>query len=247
MEKLLTVGQLREQLQVDRMTIYRMLNSGRLKGVKVGGQWRFRDEDIRHLLADAPAGGAALPAGETSLPIPCLQAMQQLFSEAAEVAAVAIDPNGNALTEVTNGCEFCAMIRSTETGSRLCSQSWARLADGQDSHPRLHRCHAGLLYARTTIYVDGKPLAAVVAGQAVSDSEYAAGPTEALASVAAACALPLPRLQAAFATVHHLDQRQMDKALHLLRILGVAACRIGSERQRLVSKLDRIAEISTEK
>jgi hypothetical protein len=68
-----------------------------------------------------------------------------------------------------------------------------------------------------------------------------------LAELAEACAIALPRLQEAYPTIHRLDHARMDKMLHLLRILGVAACRIGSERQRLVTKLDRIAQITMER
>ena len=246
MEKLLTVRQLQERLQVDRMTIYRMLASGRLNGVKVGGQWRFREEDTRHLIAPGTDASGEHPARQPALPLPCLQAMQQLFSEAAEVAAVVADRDGLALTEFTNSCAFCNLILASAAGRQRCAKSWAALADGIDSAPRLHRCHAGLLYARTTIHVDGVPLAAVFAGQALSDADPAQAQPQRFAELAEACALPLPRLQEAYPTIHRLDRAQMDKMIHLLRILGLAACRIGSERQRLVAKLDRISQITME-
>jgi excisionase family DNA binding protein len=245
-ERFLTVRQLEERLQVDRMTIYRMLGSGRLNGVKVGGQWRFREEDVTHLVAPQSGVRGVPPSRQPTLPLPCLQAMQQLFSEAAEVAAVVVDQQGQPLTDFTNDCAFCNLILASEAGHRRCVKSWAALADRADSATRLHRCHAGLHYARTTIYVDGKPLAAVVAGQALADSDPAEVQPERLAELAEACALPLPRLQEAYSTIHRLDRPRLDRMLHLLRILGVAACRIGNERQRLVAKLDRIAEITLE-
>lgn len=246
MEKLLTVRQLQERLQVDRMTIYRMLGSARLKGVKVGGQWRFREEDIRHVVAPGSDVSSEHPAGQPTLPLPCLQAMQELFSEAAEVAAVVVDREGEPLTEFSNGCAFCDLIWASKTGRQRCARSWAALAEGVDSAPRLHRCHAGLLYARTIIHVDNKPLAAVIAGQALSDTDPDEGQPERLAELAEVCSIPLPRLQEAYTTIHRLDHAHLDKMLHLLRILGVAACRIGGERQRLVAKLDRIAQITME-
>ncbi|MCX6032647.1 MAG: PocR ligand-binding domain-containing protein [Chloroflexi bacterium] len=241
-ERFLTVRQLEERLQVDRITIYRMLSSGRLNGVKVGGQWRFREEDIRQVIAPQSDVSGAPSSSQPTLPLPCLQAMQQLFSEAAEVAAVVVDPQGQPLTDFTNDCAFCNLILASEAGRRRCIKSWAALADGVDSAPRLHRCHAGLLYGRTTIHVEGNPLAAVIAGQALSDTDQATG----LAELAEACALSLPRLQEAYATIHRLDHAHLDKMLRLLRILGVAACRIGSERHRLVARLDRIAQITME-
>jgi excisionase family DNA binding protein len=247
MEKLLTVRQLQEQLQIDRMTIYRMLNSGRLNGVKVGGQWRFREEDVRTVVSPQPDIRLEQVEERPTLPLPCLEAMQQLFSEAAEVAAVVIDADGQLLTEFSNTCAFCSLILASATGRQRCSRWWTALADGVDGSPRLHRCHAGLTYSRASIHVDGRPLAAVIAGQAMLDTESPEPDHERLAELAAACDIPLSRLEETYATIHRLDRAHMDRMLHLLRILGLAACRIGSERQRLVNKLDRIAQITTER
>ena len=41
MAELLTTKQLEDLLKIDRITVYRMLNDGRLKCVKIGNQWRF--------------------------------------------------------------------------------------------------------------------------------------------------------------------------------------------------------------
>ena len=46
MDTLLTTRQLEDLLQVDRVTIYRMLDDGRLQGFKFGSQWRFSREAI---------------------------------------------------------------------------------------------------------------------------------------------------------------------------------------------------------
>jgi excisionase family DNA binding protein len=246
MEKYLTVRQLQEQLQVDRITIYRMLNSGRLNGVKVGGQWRFHAEEVQRLFSADPVPASDPAAPQPTLPLPCLHAMQQLFSEAAGVAAVVVDPDGAPLTDFTNVCSFCNLSVASEVGHRRCAKSWAALSDGMDSAPRLHRCHAGLAYARTTIHVEGKPLAAVIAGQVIYDDEAQHGQPERLAELASACAIPLASLDAAYSSIHRLDHAGMNKMLHLLAILGVAACRIGAERQRLVAKLDKIAQITME-
>ncbi len=94
MDRLFTVRQLQERLQVDRVTIYRMLQNGRLTGVKVGGQWRFREEDLQQVITSKSMTDQALSAWESSLPLPCLHAMGELYREAAELAAVVVDPQG---------------------------------------------------------------------------------------------------------------------------------------------------------
>jgi excisionase family DNA binding protein len=57
MEKntLLTVGEVAHYLHVVTMTVYRMINRGDLKAVKVGRVWRVRWQDIERYL-DRPAG-----------------------------------------------------------------------------------------------------------------------------------------------------------------------------------------------
>ncbi len=52
MEDLLTTREVQELLKVDRITIYRMLQDGRLHGMKIGQQWRFpkRVERLLHAI-----------------------------------------------------------------------------------------------------------------------------------------------------------------------------------------------------
>lgn len=249
LENLFTVRQVQDLLQVDRITIYRMLSSGRLVGVKIGGQWRFREQDIRHLLAARPEAPAPQPAtaSETLLPFPCVEAMGELFAEAAAVAMVVTDLDGLALIPCKNACAFCELIQSTEAGARLCQAARATLAHSHERLPRLQPCHAGLLCAQVQITLDGKPVAVALAGQVLPAEQLAGGHDEQLGRLAEATGIPLARLQAAFPSVHRLDQEQMEKMLRLLKTLGVAICRIGSERQRLVTKLERIAEITAQR
>jgi len=51
LDPLLTVEQLAKYFNVDRFTIYRLLAQKRLPGLKVGGQWRFKQETIEAWLA----------------------------------------------------------------------------------------------------------------------------------------------------------------------------------------------------
>ena len=97
MDDLLTTRQLQDLLQVDRITIYRMLNDGRLQGFKVGGQWRFSRQEIESWLREQrvdweqagepePSEGAALPSRVLSLS--CVRAIQGVCAEALELGMV---------------------------------------------------------------------------------------------------------------------------------------------------------------
>ena len=53
MPALLTTKAVQQLLNVDRSTIYRMAEAGRLPAIKVGRQWRFHTEAIEQWLRTA--------------------------------------------------------------------------------------------------------------------------------------------------------------------------------------------------
>lgn len=70
-----------------------------------------------------------------------LQFFQDKFSEYFDVAAIIVDDDGIQITEPSSFSDFCLMIRSTEKGLRLCTNSkkklYSKIADGKPSH---HTC-----------------------------------------------------------------------------------------------------------
>lgn len=50
MEKLLNTKEVCEILGVSLRSLYRYINSGMLKAVKVGKVWRFKEEDIKEFI-----------------------------------------------------------------------------------------------------------------------------------------------------------------------------------------------------
>jgi excisionase family DNA binding protein len=146
-ETLLTARQLQQRLQVDRITIYRLIANGRLKGVKVGGQWRFREEDVKELVAGGPAPSDKQASLKPALPLSSLEAVQRLFSTAAGVAVLLVDAHGEPLTGIANPSSFCTLLQTSEACRSRCIASWWAMTHKPARAPRLHRCHAGLLGA----------------------------------------------------------------------------------------------------
>lgn len=56
---ILTLKELAETLKVTERTVMRMLQSGQLRGVKIGGQWRFNGSEIDRLFFPDSEGAAA--------------------------------------------------------------------------------------------------------------------------------------------------------------------------------------------
>lgn len=252
MDTLLTTRQLQQLLQVDRITIYRMLADGRLKGIKVGGQWRFPRQEIERWLQEKrglPAAGrpeaeAATPSPQP-LPLSCVRAIQDILAEALGIAVITTAPDGLPLTAISNSCAFCSLILSTEEGRRRCQASW-REATLRSASPHPLTCHAGLRYLSGRIEVHGEFVAAIHAGQFVgSPEDVRSGWDERLRELSAAIGVPAEDLAAALPSVRVLGE---DRQKPLPRLIGRVAAtfsEIGEERLNLLGRLQRIAEMTT--
>ena len=58
--KILTVSELAEHLNVHRITIYRLLKNGSLPGFKIGRVWRFDLNEITAWMASGKSAGARI-------------------------------------------------------------------------------------------------------------------------------------------------------------------------------------------
>lgn len=250
-DDLLTAKQLQDLLQVDRITIYRMLDDGRLRGFKVGGQWRFSRRDIEAWLQEQRAGSSRTaplsPPSETAessspvLPLTCIQAIQAVCAEALDVAIVTAGLDGAPLAGVDNSCRFCDLILSTEPGRLRCAASWRQRPDGQ-----VRPCHAGLHCVSFPVTVGGQPVAIATACQFAAPAPAGAGPAwqPDLPGLAAALGLDEADLRAAVDTVRLIPEDQLPRVLRLMRRVAGTFSEIGQERVKLLGRLEKIAEMS---
>jgi len=166
MSDFLTAKQVIEIVKIDRTTLYRMLKDGRLKGVKIGSQWRFDKDEVNRLISGIPIPEDDLAKDfENVIPINCVLPIQDVIAEIADIGVVVADKNGEQLTEISNSCKFCELIRSSEKGLEACNSSWKKLTEIEGNQPKFTACHAGLQYARTMIHNDGDEYAMLIAGQ----------------------------------------------------------------------------------
>src|SRR5512136_748775 len=132
MSDMLTAKEMQDLLQVDRSTIYRMAEAGRLPAIKVGKQWRFPGDQVEIWLKSQAAvpvgfppltnGGAdlalltrdfaalvqdAAPARDfapltrdfaSTLPLDCVQLIQDAFAETLGVTLITADLEGQPIT-----------------------------------------------------------------------------------------------------------------------------------------------------
>jgi len=250
MDELLTARQVQDLLKVDRTTVYRMLRDGRLTGVKIGQLWRFSRQEV-----DAFVTGIHLPEARDEkrdstlctqvLPMHCVQAIQDVFAEVAQVGCITTAPNGEPVTKISNSCRFCSLILSTNAGREGCIASWRRLAERPEQKPKFADCHAGLRHAYARIEVDGQFIATLIAGQFRTDLLGEVEEQRRIQRLADSCSLDPKALADAARELPALDERKRQQISGWLERVAQTFSDIGRERAELMNRLRRIAAIST--
>ncbi|HZU85948.1 MAG TPA: PocR ligand-binding domain-containing protein [Anaerolineaceae bacterium] len=166
MENLFTTKQVIELLKVDRITVYRMLQDGRLKAVKIGQQWRFPRSEVERLLSgepSAPAGGAV--PSNSPLPVHCIQTVQNLFSDVSQLSAVLVSLEGEPITQTSQKCAFCSLVQGCPSGLDACQNSWRDFAAAALKGETRFTCHAGLDYTGALVEDNGQPVGLFLIGE----------------------------------------------------------------------------------
>ncbi len=171
MDDLLTTRQVQEILKVDRITVYRMLNDGRLKGVKIGQQWRFPAKEVERMIGVKLPADTGTPVNpDPNFPAHCVQTIQDLFAEISQISAVVIDMQGNPLTQISHPTQFCQMLLASPSGANACRSSWqsfARDSIAVNGAPgaKFFTCQAGLQYVGAPIFDKDQQIGLFLAGQ----------------------------------------------------------------------------------
>ena len=246
MDDLLTGKQLQDLLHIDRTTIYRMLNDGRLTGIKVGGQWRFSRKEVESLLSGTRPSEVRSPTLSTDvLPLHCVQSIQGVFAEIADVGSVTTTPDGEPLTTISNPCAFCTLILNSESGRRACAESWRKLAEKPELRQGFATCHAGLQYTSAPIEVNGAVIAMLIAGQFYTRLPDAAEEATRVLELAEVHGVDPEALSEAAHDIPVLDDAKLARIGGWLKTVAHTFEDIGHERAALMNRLRRIAAMST--
>jgi excisionase family DNA binding protein len=201
-QSLLTARQVQTMFCVDRSTVYRMAEDGRLPAIKIGRQWRFRPEEIERLLVASP-GAAMLNGTPPALPASAA-AVVEIAADLLGVMMVAADMHGRPLTGVANPPRWFAARADDPASFADCVAEWKALADKPDFEPQFHTGQLGFQCARAYIRSGTSLVGMVLAGGVAppghdSDGLYHLDATQrgrvltALPKVAAALSRSLPR------------------------------------------------------
>ena len=161
-QSLLTARQVQTMFGVDRSTVYRMAEDGRLPALKIGRQWRFRPEEIERLLVASPAT-ATLNGSPPALPASAA-AVVEVAADLLGVMMVAADMHGRPLTDVANPSRWFAARADDPASLADCVAEWKMLADEPDFEPQFLTGQLGFQCARAYIRSGTSLVGTVLAG-----------------------------------------------------------------------------------
>lgn len=253
----LTTRQLQEILHVDRTTIYRMADDGRVPAVKVGSQWRFPRRAIENWLKtqnDASVAADAVVTGDSAgsnsigqridklLPAECVLKILDAFADLLGVTLVLTNLDGEPLLPYSNLKGLLRLVVQTADGRELCEGDWAALAASPSVMPEYVPGRLGLLHTRGLVRV-GSEIKAMVVAAGIAPEAWPPDDRQ-IARIAELLDMDEKHLLAEAANVHRLeaDGRQIVLT-HVQRVADIIA-HIISERNLLFSRLQHIADLS---
>lgn len=244
MESFLTTKQVQDLFKIDRITVYRMLQDGRLKGVKIGNQWRFPQQEVERLLSGGPVEVSVSEENDSVFPIHCVQTIQNLFTSVSKCSALIIDQNGNQVTQISQPGPVCQVLMASEKGKELCKSSWSKIADQAKNRSEIFTCAAGLNYFGSIILNQNKKQGVFLAGEFYLQESDEMQITAVLRQTARECEIDAQELMEAAAKVRRLSVEEQQHLSHQPEAAAMAVESILSERTAFMQRLQQIANLT---
>lgn len=166
---LLSARQVQDILQIDRSTVYRMAETGRLPAFRIGKQWRFPAEEILAVVSDIPNRSDAPPRSEPATGVDRAKA-DAVIGVAAELLGVMMvltDMDGQPINSIANPCPWFLEHGQDPEVMAVCIDEWRQLADDNHFEPEFEIGEAGFECARAFIR-SGRELTGMVLAGGVS-------------------------------------------------------------------------------
>lgn len=248
MTTFLTTQDVQALLHVDKSTVYRMADDGRLPGVKVGRQWRFPADQIADQLGipttPTPSSfdsGSSLPHLTDLVDDDAVRTITELLADLYGVMAVVTDMDGNPLTPVVNPCGFYTAIAAQPAASELCITEWRSFAQRPQMAPRFTPSHLGFHCARTFAWAGYEPVGMLLIG-GVTPADWPPSPAF-ISGLADAIGVADADIEAVVDQTFDIPHERQQWMLRTLPQVGDLVTQLLTAQRRLVSKLDAIADL----
>jgi ligand-binding sensor protein len=170
-----------------------------------------------------------------------VQAIQGVCAEALEIGMVTTELDGTPYADMSNSCQFCDLVLSSDEGKSRCVAAWRAAASG-----KIHHCHAGLSCVGSPVNVGGQPVAVTVGCQFAVQAPHGEQPAwwSNLPVLAADLGLSEEELRVAAERVRLVPGDRLERISRLLVRVADTFAEVGRERLSLLSRLEYIAEVS---
>ncbi|MDH3538845.1 MAG: helix-turn-helix domain-containing protein [Acidimicrobiia bacterium] len=250
MTAMLTTKDLQELMNVDRSTIYRMAEAGKLPAIKIGRQWRFPAEEIEAWLAGAektrrpvPRVNEAVVGDLADMLLPGVaKPLADLLASIFGVMVLVTDLDGEPLIEPANPCGLFEFVHNHPTTNPVCAETWRQLGADAERPPHFRPTPLGFECARGFIRVGPEVKGMVIMG-GIAPAEWppTAGDVRAIAS---GLGVSADSIADHVDEVFFLDRSHKAWILEYLPRISSLFSRIARERARLVDRLDTIATLA---
>ena len=245
MADFLTTKQIQDILRVDRTTIYRLVESGRLPASRVGKQWRFTRADVDSLLQKTtppPSSVNLMNEPIEMLPLRSAQQIQDAFAEILGVTMVITTMEGKPVTQVSNACGLYAAVVESPEGVSHCIQSWQKLAGKMAVQPKFSVNELGLLCTRGLIRV-GNELKGMVFAGGIALTSWPPSAAE-IKKLAPSLGLTAREMEANVNAVHHLNHAEQERVPEIVQRVADIFSHLLEDRQLLHGRLRAIASLT---
>lgn len=162
-QTLLTARQVQDILRIDRSTVYRMAETGRLPAIRVGKQWRFPADRIAEIVAAIPQQQGPAQT-QSRLDRTRAEAVIGIAADLLGVMMVVTDMDGQPITSIAHPCEWFIQHGQDPDVMAACTAEWRLMADNHRFEPEFTQGPNGFECARVFIRSDRELIGMVLAG-----------------------------------------------------------------------------------
>lgn len=243
----LTTKDLQDLVRVDKSTIYRMAEEGRIPAVKVGRQWRFPAEGVVAWLGGDVASASARepwdPGHLADVLTPRVaQGVIDVVAEALGIMAILTDMEGRPLTAVANPCGLFSAVSVEPAVQARCMASWARYGAAPDLVPRFGPSDFGFLCARAFVRGGSALLGMVIAGGIARD-DWPPGEAE-IRTIATTLDVDPRRVAEHIDEVYRVEEAHKGRILSVLPKVAGLISNLAEERVQHAGTLAAIAGLA---
>jgi len=247
MDTLYTVRQVQDLLKVDRITIYRMLQDGRLKGIKIGQQWRFPTTEVERLLSGDVNDGvmSAIPTSpDNGFPTHCVQTIQNLFSEISQLSALVVDMDGEPLTNISHPTPLQNLLGSNSAAMSAWKTDWKAFASASSARSMVFVDHCGFSYSVAPITTQSEQVGAFITGPFYWQNPDRYEEAERIHHLASSYHLDAAKVQEAFVSIPVIPADRRAQVEVGPKAASQAVQSILLERTGFIQRLQKIANLT---